>query len=290
MQHSTPSFLAGLAVWAFPDFFGSFYPKTTARKDGLLEYGKRLQAVECNSTFYAHPSFDTFGKWADAVPNHFQFVPKLHQQISHKGDLSEKIDLAIDQVQRTKGVLGDRCGPFMLQLPPNYGPEKGRDLAIFLNAWRRNELGELAVELRHVAWWEPNWETRVNLLLSRLGMSRVILDTRAIYADPSDPQKECENKKPELPVSFATTNDIVIVRYIAHPLSEQNHKYWESWFEQISQWFSSNKKVYFFMHCPIERHSPFLVRSFHSGLRNFHPPIPELPWNTLPPDSQLSLF
>ena len=290
MQPSSNAFFLGLAVWAYPDFFGSFYPLSIVRKSALFEYGKRLHCVECNSPFYAQPSLETVQFWRTQVPPSFRFVPKLSQEISHRGTLADKFELARRQVDQIKSGLEANCGPFMLQLPPSYSPRQGTDLAQFLNAWRRAELGEIAVEFRHVAWWAPEWFERSNLMLNRLGMGRIILDTRAIYADKDDPQKDCPNKKQALPVSFENPYQQIIVRYIAHPEASRNHVFWAEWQAQIGRWFEEGRQVYFFMHCPQEQFSPNHAREFYQQLRQRYPDLPILPWDNLPPDPQLSLF
>lgn len=290
MQTDSEPFLLGLAVWAFPDFFGSFYPDSILRNAALSEYGKRLHCVECNSTFYAQPDVKVFESWAEQVPEAFRFVPKLSQQISHKGLLAEKGQLTVAQVKQIQQGLGSRCGPFMLQLPPSYSPKRGGDLSQFLNGWRRSNLGPISVEFRHPDWWAPEWSTRTRIMLEGLKMGRIILDTRAIYAGTDDPQKNAQNKKPSLPVDFDNHHETVIVRYIAHPEEARNERYWNEWTVQISNWLDEGRQVYFFMHCPQEQFSPSHARSFHQKLRECRPQLPALPWAQLPPDPQLPLF
>ena len=290
MQPDSARFLLGLAVWAYPDFFGSFYPDSILRKSALSEYGNRLHCVECNSTFYAQPDVNILHSWAEQVPDDFRFVPKLSQRISHNGLLADKGALTVELVMQIKSALKNRCGPFMLQLPPSYSPRNGGDLAQFLNGWRRSELGNIAVEFRHPDWWAPEWSSRTKTMLKRLAMGRIILDTRALYSDLDDPQKNSQNKKPNVPVDTDNHHGTVIVRYIAHPDEDRNEVFWSEWINQISTWLQEGRQVYFFMHCPQEKFSPSHARLFYHRLRQRCPHLPTLPWDNLPPDPQLTLF
>jgi uncharacterized protein YecE (DUF72 family) len=111
--------------------------------------------------------------------------------------------------------LGDRLGILFAQLPPNYGPAEFEDLAAFLQACPTDV--RLAVELRHLDWFQPAHAMRLNQLLTDLGMGRVLLDTRPIYDCPDDPQLTSERRKPRLPLQTVTTARFNFVRYISHP-------------------------------------------------------------------------
>lgn len=290
MQHHDKDFFLGLAVWAYSGFYGRLYPNSASRAHALSLYCNRFLAVENNSSFYAFPSTETLRKWHESTPSQFQFVLKVPQEISHQGLLADNISRADAFISFTRKILGDKCGPFMLQLPPRYTPQFGPDLSIFLNAWNRKNLGPISVEFRHPGWFSDSFYDRSSTLLRRLGMSRTILDTRAIYDQDDDPQAKIQNKKPKLPVNMTPTNDTILVRYISHPEQSRNEKYWIEWSKQIGVWLDEGKRVYFFMHCPQESFSPENARAFHRCLKSYRPSIPELPWNNLPPDPQLSLF
>ena len=53
------------------------------------------------------------------------------------------------------------------------------------------------MEVRHPAWYTPQSGPRLDTLLRRLGLSRVVLDTRPIYSGRDDPQADNPRKKPE---------------------------------------------------------------------------------------------
>ena len=96
-----------------------------------------------------------------------------------------------------------------------------------------------------------------------MNICRVILDTRPIYNASGDPQENCKNKKPNLPVSFQTTSQICVVRYIGHPDQFQNDVYLEEWAIVVSRWIEEKRTVFFFVHCPEEEHSPNIAYQFY---------------------------
>lgn len=81
------------------------------------------------------------------------------------------------------------------------------------------------------------------------------------------------------------------MRYISHPHADFNAVYWQGWVRQVAEWLQAGKRIYFFVHCPVEEHSVAFARHFHALLEAAQVPIPPLPWNHLTqPPSQLSLF
>jgi uncharacterized protein YecE (DUF72 family) len=57
------------------------------------------------------------------------------------------------------------------------------------------------------------------------------------------------------------------------------------------QWLDQGTAVYFFVHCPIEAHSPTNARYLQAMLEQAGLPVPPLPWNQLElPPAQMTLF
>jgi uncharacterized protein YecE (DUF72 family) len=90
------------------------------------------------------------------------------------------------------------------------------------------------------------------------------------------------NKKPSLPVHESCTNGQVFVRLICHPNRVENEMYFAYWAPRVSSWLDEGKEVFFFVHCPQERHSVYLLRRFQDVLESLSAEIPALPWNELP--------
>lgn len=190
--------------------------------------------------------------------------------------------------------LGDRLGPIMIQLPPRYSPTAFNDLAAFLNAWPRQEAA-IGVEVRHLDWFKGEAALKLTKLLTQLGVGRVLLDSRTMYAweqeGDVDPQLHSNRRKPNVPLQPEVTTDFAIVRYISHPQLLRNQDYLAEWTRQLKTWLAADKQVYFFVHCPQEVQSPAVARHFQEMLEAAQVPVPPLPWMQLaqPPD-QLSLF
>ena len=285
------AFHLGLAVWGFDRWAGSFLPTGVRKADMLRRYAERLDCVEGNDSFYGVPSAATLQKRARQVPATFRFCPKLPRTVSHEGDLVDNVRGALDFGTHVRDHLGDRLGPCFLQLPPSFGPREGPELARVLNAWRR-ELGlSLAVEVRHPDWYGGAFGTRLDTLLSRLGMGRVVLDTRPIYSGSDDPQSDNPRKKPELPLHAVVTGGLAFVRLISHPDPARTEPFLHEWAERVHGWLEGGVEVYFFVHCPDDFFSPATARRFHRLLTARGAPVGPLLWDAVPAEPvQAGLF
>jgi uncharacterized protein YecE (DUF72 family) len=251
-------FYLGCAVWAYKGWVGDFYPAGTPSSKFLARYSQQLSMVECNSTFYAVPKPETLRHWQEQVPPEFRFCPKFPRDLTHQGLLVPQVAAAqkfIEQMQE----LGDNLGCLFIQLPPQYDRAQLEDLQKFLAILSPETASKypkvsLALEVRHPSWFQPGTTEKLNQVLAENRLSRVILDTRPIYAQPRTIGLEC--RKPNLPVQFATTDDHVFVRYISHPDPHRNQPYLQEWVEYISLWLSQGKNIYFAVHCPQEEYSP----------------------------------
>ncbi len=287
------NFRLGLAVWAFKDWVGNFYPPKSQATNFLRLYGDRMLAVEGNTTFYSVPSAQMVRRWADNTPDDFRFCPKLPRTVTHEGPLMAHLPAALSFATLMQG-LGKKLGPVMAQLPPSYSPAAFDDLEKFLTAWPRATV-PISVEVRHLDWFGEKYAARLATLLTRLNVGRVLLDTRTMYEwegeGGADPQLHSNRRKPKVPLQPIVTADFAIVRYISHPRLRRNQDYLAGWVSQVNDWLVTGKHVYFFVHCPMEVESPAIAQYFQSQLEAAKAPVPPLPWNELaqPPD-QLALF
>jgi uncharacterized protein YecE (DUF72 family) len=67
----------GTSGWSYPSWRPGFYPEGMQQADFLRFYAERFDTVELNSTGYRLPSADQFRRWADAVPDGFEFAVKF---------------------------------------------------------------------------------------------------------------------------------------------------------------------------------------------------------------------
>lgn len=287
----TKQFWLGCAVWSHRDWLGNFLPAGTPNQALLAQYSRRVTAVEGNTTFYAVPKTATVQRWATQVPPQFRFCLKLHQRITHSGLLYPQAGVA-QQFLTLMQPLQANLGPYFAQLPPRYSPANLADLTDFLSQWP-TQSAPLALEVRHLGWFQPTIADRLQAVLRDRGIGRVLLDTRPIYDGDDDPQRRSKRRKPRVPLQPIVTAPFTIVRYISHPVLERNRDYLAGWVEHIRDWLAQDIAVYFFVHCPDESRSPLILREFHTRLTAAQVPVPPLPWDECPDDpapTQLSLF
>lgn len=286
------NFRIGCAVWAYKEWLGNFYPAGSRPADFLRLYSDLMTCVEGNTTFYSIPSSEVVQRWSNNTPNTFRFCPKLPRTVTHEGLLMPQLPRALDFLKLMRG-LGPRLGPIFAQLPPRYSPASFADLETFVASWPHVE-NPLAVEVRHLDWFKPPQSRRLDALLNRFGVGRVLLDTRPIYtwSNPADdPQLRSERKKPRVPLLPEATADFVLVRYISHPELERNHDFLAEWVQHVGKWLTEGRSVYFFTHCPNEAKSPSIARHFQEQLEKAGIDVPSLPWSLIQaPPQQLGLF
>ncbi|PMB18288.1 hypothetical protein CEN40_22575 [Fischerella thermalis CCMEE 5205] len=283
------SFFIGCAVWAYKGWVGELFPPGTRPADFLHLYSRRFTTVEGNTTFYAIPNQETVARWATDTPPGFEFCLKLPRHITHNQQLQPYIPDALKFIEVMR-PLGKRLGPIFAQLPPSYAPTLLDDLTAFLSAWPHTEI-PLALEVRHRDWFKEPHASNLKALLEKLGVGRVLLDSRPIYTGDDDPQLQLERRKPKLPVQFSITAPFSLIRFISHPNLELNQPFMAEWVTQIQQWLQQGKRIYFFVHCPLEERSPNTARHFQKLLEQNGVKVPPLPWDNLDsPPNQLNLW
>lgn len=278
-------FKLGLAIWGYQGWLGDLFPLGSQSRDFLTLYSRRFHCVEGNTTFYATPDVATLRRWAAQTPSTFRLCPKLPKSVTHRGELRPQLPAALKFLERMQH-LEERLGPLFMQLPPRYGPRQFDDLHQFLEGWVMAAPDcAIALEVRHIGWFEHDAAVQLTALLEDLGVGRVLLDSRPIYEGPATPQLEQlpqaqREKKPRVPLQTSITSDFAFVRYVSHPVRLQNQVYLSQWVHQVAAWLQQGKSVYFFVHCPIEKQSPTIARWFQSKLEAVAAVLP-LPWNQL---------
>lgn len=279
----------GCPVWACKAWVGNFYPPGTKPSDYLREYSHRLTTIEGNTTFYAAPGPKALDHWVSETPESFRFCPKIPKAISHQGTLAPRI-AAVQEFLGTMRRLGDRLGPMFLQLPPRYSPALIDDLRLFIEAWPSD--CRLAVEVRHLDWFDAPHTEALDELLTRHALARVSIDTRPIRKLEGDriltgtvyaTLLEARRQKPDVPVDPHPTTDFLFVRYIGHPEMEVNAPFLDEWAGRIAKALRSGSDAYVFCHSPETVAAPFVCRDLHTRLRRLID-IPALPWENLSQD------
>ncbi len=109
----------GTSGFSYREWLGAFYPARLPGKEMLAYYATRMPTVEINYTFRAMPKPSMFESWAAAVPVTFRFALKAPERITHRARLVGTEE-SIDRFITVARVLGERLGPVLFQLPPDF--------------------------------------------------------------------------------------------------------------------------------------------------------------------------
>ena len=140
----------GTSGYSYKEWKGNFYPEDLPAKEMLSYYSRRLPAVEINNTFYRLPQATMIENWRAQVPDEFRFSIKATQRITHikrLNNVTEETKYLLD----TSGLLGERLGVVLFQLPPNMKKDSGR-LKSFLELLPSD--ARAAFEFRNETWFD----------------------------------------------------------------------------------------------------------------------------------------
>jgi uncharacterized protein YecE (DUF72 family) len=127
----------GTSGWSYPSWKPGFYPADLDPSAFLAHYARHFTTVELNTTGYRLPSEDQFRRWAEQVPDGFEFAPKL------PGGRLRGLDVFEQRVR----ALGDRLGPVRVSL------KSARDEgALELLLGSLDPSLRLAFDLAHPSW------------------------------------------------------------------------------------------------------------------------------------------
>lgn len=142
----------GASGFSYKEWLGGFYPPKLAGARMLAYYAARLPTVEINYTFRAMPKRAMLERWAAETPADFRFALKAPQRITHFARLRGCAD-SVGYFAETAAALGERLGPALFQLPPDFG----RDVAL-LSDFLAMINGRLraAFEFRNRSWFDDS--------------------------------------------------------------------------------------------------------------------------------------
>ena len=140
----------GTSGYSYKEWKGNFYPEDLSAKEMLSYYSRRLPAVEINNTFYRLPQATMIENWRAQVPDEFRFSIKATQRITHIKRLNNVVE-ETKYLLDTSGLLGERLGVVLFQLPPNMKKDSGR-LKSFLELLPSD--ARAAFEFRHESWFD----------------------------------------------------------------------------------------------------------------------------------------
>ena len=267
----------GCPLWGFDGWVGNFYTSDARPKDFLEQYARVFNTVEGNTTFYSLPSEESVLRWRRAAPSWFRFCFKFPREITHRRMLENADQTTRDFLDRM-APLGRLRGPFMLQLPPGFGPERLTSLDRYLGNLPGDV--EVAVEVRSREFFiRENAGRALDDLLERRGCDRILLDARALHGgDPSHPDvAAARHRKPDLPVVPRALGRHPMIRFIGHPEPAANDAWLEILCGTVAGWIEEGRTPFVMVHCPNSRHVPALARRLHLMLTARDLDVGELP-------------
>ncbi|MEU0370052.1 DUF72 domain-containing protein [Streptomyces sp. NPDC006283] len=155
--------IVGTSGWQYRDWRGVLYPPGVPQRLWLEEYAGQFATVENNNAFYRLPTEEVFASWRERTPDGFVMAVKASRYLTHLKRLRDPEEPVHRLLDRAAG-LGDRLGPVLLQLPPNFRVDT-EALDACLGYFPRTV--RVAVELRHASWWAE--EQRLRTVLERHG-------------------------------------------------------------------------------------------------------------------------
>lgn len=144
--------LIGTSGWHYDSWRGLFYPKAVTLKKQLRYYATKFQTTELNGVFYRTPTPDAVKNWRGDTGKDFVFAWKASKFITHWKRLSQNAVNSLELLEDRLSLLGDKAGPILFQLPPNFAVDCDR-LASFLTLLSKER--RYSFEFRNPSWYEP---------------------------------------------------------------------------------------------------------------------------------------
>jgi uncharacterized protein YecE (DUF72 family) len=144
----SPRTFIGTSGWRYPHWQGSFYPEDLPDDEQFAFYCDRFVSVEVNNTFYNLPDADAVRAWRETSPADFTFAVKASRYITHMKKFKDPPQ-GLPAFYRAVEPLGDKLGPVLFQLPPDWraDPDRLESFANALEPGRRH-----AFEFRDHSW------------------------------------------------------------------------------------------------------------------------------------------
>jgi uncharacterized protein YecE (DUF72 family) len=118
--------LIGTSGWHYNSWRGPFFPKDLPLKEQLQYYARQFQTAELNGVFYRTPTQDAVKSWRAQTGKDFVFAWKASKFITHWKRLSHKSVNSLELLEERLSLLGNKAGPILFQLPPNFKADADR--------------------------------------------------------------------------------------------------------------------------------------------------------------------
>jgi uncharacterized protein YecE (DUF72 family) len=142
----------GTSGWHYDSWRGPFYPADLPVKAQLQYYASQFETAELNGVFYRTPTVKAVRSWKEQTGKNFAFAWKASKFITHWKRLSANSVSSLALMEDRLSLLGNKIGPVLFQLPPNFQADAGR-LSAFLRMLSPKR--RYSFEFRHVSWYSP---------------------------------------------------------------------------------------------------------------------------------------
>lgn len=241
-SNRTPKIYLGCPKWGVKPWVGKIYPDKTKDQDFLANYVRHFNSIELNATHYKAYEERTILKWAAAAKGRdFLFCPKMYQEITHRGDLRDKVQLTEIFLQPLR-AFKEHLGPILIQLSESFSVERQAELLDYLSALPADL--QFFLELRHPGWFQEPARFEYFLgQLQKLNIGMVITDTSG--------RRDCAHMYLTMPKVF--------VRFVSNSLDPSDYTRLDEWVQRLKQWSDQGlETAYFFIHMDEEEMSPEL--------------------------------
>ena len=224
----------GTSGWSYDHWAGVLYPHGLPPARRRDVYAAEFDTVELNASFYRWPPATSFRAWGTRLSPGFRMAVKASRGLTHARRLYGP-EPWVPRIAEAYRLLGDRGGPFLVQLDPRQERDDAR-LDHFLSVLPPGV--RAALELRHPSWQHPDvWR-----ILERHGAAYVVLSGA------------------NLPCHLVATTDLVYLRL--HGPSH-THLYAGSysdadlgwWADRIREWLGQGREVYAYFNNDGEGHA-----------------------------------
>jgi uncharacterized protein YecE (DUF72 family) len=116
----------GISGWTYPPWRGVFYPVGLPHGRELEYASRQVNSIEINGTFYGLQRPSSFRTWREATPKDFVFSVKGSRYLTHLTRLKDPKTPLANFFASGILELGEKLGPLLWQLPPNFHYDRQR--------------------------------------------------------------------------------------------------------------------------------------------------------------------
>jgi uncharacterized protein YecE (DUF72 family) len=233
---ATKALYVGGTSWIQDHWRGSLYPPRVAKNQYIHHYGKILDCIEFNATFYTIPTAEQVLKWAQAMPEDFKFCPKLYLGIG-RALHEEEVQLWTQNFVQSIQHFETKLGPCFVQFPENFTPKNWPLALALLSSWPQDM--PLAMEFRNPAFFENrNLIPSIHQFLSDRGIGLVVTDV--------------EGRRDLAHGSYSS--NFCLVRFVSCGKGEMDGIRLLEWKKRIQYLYEQKGIVHFFMVHESEAH------------------------------------